>query len=132
MVDLAVRAVSYVNEGFTLSGTAPHTSTLRLTFTVPDGRYFTIENITLGVRRATAASTAGVPETTMYLTMPGGSARVLRSVSITGNTVGTSSVTQFPGRITIPTASTITVYTVDTSTGGTCDFYCTIYGFLWR
>jgi len=107
--------------GYQGTGVAPHAATNRLNVVVSSGKKVVAETIQLRVERATAATTAVRPTIYCELTPSGGSATRILEAAIRGNNVGDKDNVSLGQNITLNAGDALTFYTVDGSTGGTCD-----------
>jgi hypothetical protein len=101
----------------------PHSITERWSYTVPSGKKAMVEILEAEVLRAQAASTVGLAEALIALTPSGGSEKSVLCARIFDNTVAARSTQAIGSALLLLADDKLTGKTVDTSTGGSCDYY---------
>ena len=109
-------------KNYSAAGVAPHTSTLRWSYTVPSGKKAFLELADIEVVRATAATTVGMVSAGITYTPSGGSEVNVIVVEIRTNGVGDRAGKTVGQAFVMSAGDSIKAYTTDTSTGGTIDY----------
>ena len=105
---------------------APHADTQRATVTLASGKRAFLEATSLIYIRATAATAATFVYASASLIPSGGTGVGYLLVPQINNTVGTVSNISLGGSLTIGAGDVLSLYTSDTSTGGTYNYYLAI------
>jgi len=103
-------------------GVAPHSSTLRWTYTVPAGKKAWVELLVNRVKRSGAATTPDAVLSQIYLTPYGGSISTLLYVFFNSNTLGAGDTIIVPASMMLGAGDVLSAYTQDASTGGLVDY----------
>jgi len=104
------------------TGITPHTATERWTYTVGANKKAWLELLIAQVQRATAATTAGIPQVSIFFTPSGGSETSLVWSWERGNAVGNKCTMVASGVGILGSGDIIRSTTFDDSTGGTMDY----------
>ena len=108
------------------AGIAPHADTQRATVTLASSKRAFLEATSLIYIRATAATSAAFVYASASLLPSGGTGVGYLLVPQINNTVGTVSNISLGGSLTIGSGDVLSLYTADTSTGGTYNYYLAI------
>lgn len=113
---------------FVNAGTAPHGSTVRVTYTVPAGKKFFLSYIQSDYLRETAAAPVGLTEIFALVVTPLPQNTVpFRIMSLDNNVGAVRSAILQPG-LNASAGSVISITTSDASTGGTAKYSCSFHG----
>lgn len=121
---ISVRAFNYdrgatpVSRGF-LSGTlAPHSETLRLTYTVPADTLSVLNSISLGMSRFASASPSNLHRIFVHLNKFGASDSIIFHLFSLDNTVALEQQDNISPQTILAAGDVIEVFTLDVSIGG--------------
>jgi len=104
------------------SGVAPHSATVRWTYTVPAGKKAMVEFIECAVWRRTAATTAGSSRGFIQYTPQGGSTVVLLRAEVNTLTLGDKDCVTTGQALVLKAGDALEAITEDLATGGNCDY----------
>lgn len=107
---------------------APHGQTARVTYTPPVNRAAFIEILFLFTYKSTAAGAPGLVQATALFTPDGGAGVVVARAQTDSNVIGLASLVQFTSFGYMQGGDTMTILTIDPSTGGTQSFTTTVKG----
>jgi len=105
---------------------APHSGTLRASYTVPTGKKAFLEALLVYIRRVTAATTAGLISDSVFYTPSGGSGTYLLASELVDNTVNASKIVSHGLSSAVVSGDVLEVWTSDGSTGGTVGHVLTV------
>lgn len=111
---------------------SPHSDTQRFTTTIAAENKALLAYVMLRVERRTAATTAGVAAIYMTCVPYDGTETLIARAALTGNTVGTAAGVNVGMNVLLLPGDVLRVYTSDSSTGGTCDYWASIHVIGWR
>lgn len=104
------------------TGVAPHILTGRGTYTVPAGKRAIITSVMLGATRATAAAPLGEVDINFKIN-PGGLTQYVLKLKHINNTVNADLARYMGCQLFMEAGDVAEITTIDTSTGGTMDYY---------
>ena len=107
---------------YNATGLAPHTVTLRGSITIPTGTYGYLQFVGGSTVRTSTATTAGIAEIYVTLTPSGGTEVDVWRIGFTGTAVGSRGAAFNNPGLMLGAGDVLKVYTVDSSTGGACDY----------
>lgn len=122
MSDRRFLAFTPFDGGYIGSGVSPHSATVRYSYTVPAGRMAVLESAFVETTRATAPTTAGQARCYVVITRNGESSLIILEATIFSSTVGVTEWATLGTPITLVGGDAVTLRTIDTSTGGTCNY----------
>lgn len=102
---------------YVANGVAPHTDTVRASYTVPTGKKGFIEACMAKVLRETVAAPVGIAEAFIFV-----GARLIEAATL-GNVVGSSDSVALGQSGWLGAGSVVQLRTADVSTGGTVSYY---------
>lgn len=105
-----------------LAVVAPHVLTLRASYTVPANKKAWLDSVWLHIVRSNAAAPAGPAEIRCNETTTVVGAQLATYVYHNNNTVGFDVTQNLANGGFLGTGDNIQVFTIDTSTGGSCDY----------
>ncbi|MEM3549356.1 MAG: hypothetical protein QXJ23_10180 [Thermofilum sp.] len=108
------------------SSLAPHTSTQRANYTVPSGRKAIVDSAFILITRENLATGIGRARLTVFYTPSGGSAIPIAVVQLDNNCRNHTVHKTFTGLGILYPGDTLSIYTMDDSTGGTCSYWATL------
>jgi len=110
------------NDNYDILDITPHSTTTRLTYTVPAGKKAMLEILQATVRRRTAATTLGRAYALWQFTPSGDLTKILLFSRVEDNTVGAKDDHALGTTMAMYAGDRIDGNTYDGSTGGTCDY----------
>lgn len=102
---------------------SPHSSTLRATYTVPDGRKAIVDSVFMLITRGEVATAFGRTRMTVFYTPSGGSPIPIACVQNEANSYNYTVHQTFTGLGVLQAGDTLDIYTLDESTGGKCHYW---------
>lgn len=107
---------------YSASAVAPHTATVRATYTVPTGKKAYLESLLCRARRNAAASAVGQQIAYAQYTPSGGAASIFIMAELFNNTVGATAFVNQGQSGLMAAGDIIDLVTVDNSTTGSGDY----------
>jgi len=108
-------------------GVAPHTWTVRFSYTVPTYKKAWLEYAEIDFIRRTAATTAGEVTVAVYTTPSGGNAANFVVFRITSNTTNSQAYRNATTQSLLVSGDNVAAGTADASTDGTYDYTITVH-----
>jgi hypothetical protein len=134
MLDLGLiqRSGKTINACFNLYNVTPHSTTTRYTYTVDPGSAALFYLIRFQIMRVEAATTLGTAGIVVYISLDGTNYYPVYSTFLSNNTVGASAISNPFAWIPLKAGEIFRIDTYDSSTGGSCNYYVTVEGYLIR
>jgi hypothetical protein len=107
-----------------LNGIAPHAQVMRVSFNAVAGQYIIVQSAFIGFIRLTAGGTPGKASMWVMANSGGSNASIQRIRMISNNVGdGVNAHHGLDGPFYIPVGGQISIWTEDTSVGGTVDYF---------